>query len=150
MLNNLKSPKTIKNTKRKGRGYGSGVGGHTVGRGQKGQKSRSGYSAPRRFFEGGSNPLAKRFRKLKGFSRSYITSKYKTITINFSDLNKLKDGVEINSKNLKELGFSKTKSKTTVPKILAKGKLERKVNVVGISVSEKAKKEIEKLGGSVK
>jgi len=67
-LNNL-SPAagSTKNVKRVGRGQGSGMG-KTSTRGQKGQKSRSGYSA-KRHFEGGQMPIQKRMPKIGFFSR---------------------------------------------------------------------------------
>ncbi|MFA9373946.1 50S ribosomal protein L15 [Poseidonibacter sp.] len=67
-LNNL-SPAagSTKNVKRVGRGQGSGMG-KTSSRGQKGQKSRSGYSA-KRHFEGGQMPIQKRMPKIGFFSR---------------------------------------------------------------------------------
>jgi len=67
-LNNLK-PATgaTKNRKRVGRGQGSGTG-KTAGRGNKGQKARSGYSK-KRGFEGGQMPLYKRVPKIGFTSR---------------------------------------------------------------------------------
>ncbi len=56
------------NTKRVGRGQGSGMG-KTSTRGQKGQKSRSGYKI-KRHFEGGQMPLQKRLPKIGFFSRT--------------------------------------------------------------------------------
>jgi len=53
--------------KRVGRGQGSGMG-KTSTRGQKGQKSRTGYKRKRNF-EGGQQPLAKRLPKIGFFSR---------------------------------------------------------------------------------
>jgi len=58
---------STKNTKRVGRGQGSGMG-KTSTRGQKGQKSRSGYKI-KRGFEGGQQPLQKRLPKIGFFSR---------------------------------------------------------------------------------
>jgi len=58
-----------KNSKRLGRGYGSGVGGHTSTRGSKGQKSRSGHKSLV-FFEGGNVPFFRRMPKFAGFKRS--------------------------------------------------------------------------------
>jgi large subunit ribosomal protein L15 len=55
------------NRKRVGRGQGSGTG-KTAARGQKGQKSRSGYKRKRNF-EGGQQPLAKRMPKIGFTSR---------------------------------------------------------------------------------
>jgi large subunit ribosomal protein L15 len=56
------------NRKRVGRGQGSGTG-KTAARGQKGQKSRSGYKRKRNF-EGGQQPLAKRLPKIGFTSRA--------------------------------------------------------------------------------
>jgi len=65
-LHNLQpAPGSTHKRKRVGRGQGSGLG-KTAGRGQKGQKSRSGYSR-KRGFEGGQMPLYKRVPKV-GFS----------------------------------------------------------------------------------
>ena len=58
---------STQNRKRVGRGQASGTG-KTAGRGQKGQKSRTGYSRKRNF-EGGQMPLAKRIPKTGFFSR---------------------------------------------------------------------------------
>jgi large subunit ribosomal protein L15 len=67
-LNNLQpAAGSTKNTKRVGRGQGSGTG-KTAGKGNKGQKARSGYSM-KRGFEGGQQPLYKRLPKVGFFSR---------------------------------------------------------------------------------
>ena len=67
-LNNLQPAiGSTKNTKRVGRGQGSGTG-KTAGKGNKGQKARSGYSM-KRGFEGGQQPLYKRLPKVGFFSR---------------------------------------------------------------------------------
>jgi len=67
-LHNLQpAPGSTHSKKRVGRGQGSGLG-KTAGRGQKGQKSRSGYSRKRNF-EGGQMPLAKRLPKVGFKSR---------------------------------------------------------------------------------
>ena len=58
---------STKNRKRVGRGQGSGMG-KTSTRGQKGQKSRSGYKI-KRGFEGGQMPMQKRLPKVGFFSR---------------------------------------------------------------------------------
>jgi len=65
-LHNLQpAPGSTRNRKRVGRGQGSGTG-KTAGRGNKGQKSRTGYSR-KRGFEGGQMPLYKRLPKV-GFT----------------------------------------------------------------------------------
>ncbi len=67
-LHNLQpAPGSTRSRKRVGRGQGSGTG-KTAGRGQNGQKSRSGYSR-KRGFEGGQQPLYKRLPKVGFFSR---------------------------------------------------------------------------------
>lgn len=67
-LHNLQpAPGSTKNVKRVGRGQGSGMG-KTSTRGQKGQKSRSGYKI-KRHFEGGQMPMQKRLPKIGFFSR---------------------------------------------------------------------------------
>ncbi len=63
------APGSTANRKRVGRGQGSGTG-KTSARGQKGQKSRTGYSRKRNF-EGGQQPLAKRLPKI-GFTSRYV------------------------------------------------------------------------------
>src|SRR5258706_704322 len=64
MLHNL--PKITSNKdKRLGRGFGSGVGGHTVGRGTKGHRARTGKSVPL-WFEGGQLPLVRRLPFWRG------------------------------------------------------------------------------------
>ena len=65
-LHNLKPAKgSVRNRKRVGRGPGSGLG-KTAGRGEKGQKSRSGFSR-KPGFEGGQMPLHRRLPK-RGFT----------------------------------------------------------------------------------
>ncbi len=67
-LHNLQpAPGSTRNRKRVGRGQGSGTG-KTAGRGNKGQKARSGYSQ-KRGFEGGQMPLIKRLPKIGFTSR---------------------------------------------------------------------------------
>ena len=58
---------STQNRKRVGRGHASGTG-KTAGRGNKGQKARSGYSRKRNF-EGGQQPLARRLPKIGFTSR---------------------------------------------------------------------------------
>jgi large subunit ribosomal protein L15 len=69
-LHNLQpAPGSTRNRKRVGRGQGSGNG-KTAGKGNKGQKARSGYKEKRNF-EGGQQPLAKRLPKI-GFSSRVV------------------------------------------------------------------------------
>lgn len=150
MLSNLKSPKTIKKSVRRGRGYGSGRGGHTTGRGQKGQKSRAGYKKPRPDFEGGAMPLSRRLPKLKGFSRKGLQKKTSSYIINLDDLNKFDNKTEVDIKKLEEAGIISGSMHNKSVKVLGTGKLDKEVNLVGIKVSKTAKLEIEKNKGTIK
>lgn len=134
-----------KPAKRVGRGYGSGKGGHTVGKGMKGQKSRSGGPKPVGF-EGGNVPLYRRLPKFRGF-RNPTRKEYQPI--NVAELEKhFKTGSVISLASLKDTGLVRKRS--TRVKILAKGKLTKKYTIEGLSVSEAARKAIEKAGGQVK
>lgn len=135
---------TDRKAKRLGRGYGSGKGGHTSSRGQKGQKSRVGSKIPL-WFEGGSLPLSKRMPMWRGKSRLKVLNPTAELTL--EDLNKL-DISELTLDSLKENKI--IDKRFTKAKIINKGKLSKKVNVSGINVSASAKKEIEALGGTVK
>ena len=140
-----KRNKRIMKAKRIGRGYGSGVGGHTVGRGQKGQKSRSGHKSLVAF-EGGNVPLFRRMPKYKGFkSRSRID----TQVVNVDTLAKnFKDGANITANILKERGLVRKGAQEI--KVLAKGETTKKFVIEGLKLSPSAKEKIENAGGSVK
>lgn len=149
MLNNLL--KLGKNKGKKvGRGYGSGKGGHTIGRGQKGHKSRSGYSNPRPGFEGGSMPLSRRVPKLKGFSREYFKIKYPTLAVNLSMIEKkFKTGDIISVKTLLEKGL--IKNKTLKVKIIGGTEvLLKKFEFEGVKFSSPTKAIVEKAGCTIK
>ena len=140
-LNSLeKSPET-KSRKRVGRGPGSGMG-KTSTRGQKGQKSRSGASISP-WFEGGQTPLFRRIPK-RGFNNARFSTVY--ATINLSDLNRFNDGDTVTPELLKEMGI--VKKQLDGIKVLANGKLEKKVNVKAHRFSSKAVTKIEELGGT--
>ncbi|MBU1119898.1 50S ribosomal protein L15, partial [Patescibacteria group bacterium] len=90
--------------KRIGRGYGSGVGGHTVGRGSKGQKSRTGHKSLV-FFEGGNVAFFRRMPKYKGFNQS---RKIENDAVNVNTLEKeFKAGEVVSVDTLKEKGIIK-------------------------------------------
>lgn len=139
-----KLAKTVtRSKKRLGRGYGSGKGGHTSSRGQKGQKSRGGSKIPV-WFEGGQLPGVKKYPMLRGKGRFGVVRP--TAEITFRDLNKLPAEI-VTMETLKlhkviEKGFKKAK-------IIHTGTLTKKVIVKGIPVSAKALEAIQKLGGSV-
>lgn len=129
-----------KTRKRVGRGTGSGTG-KTAGKGHKGQNARSG-GGVRPGFEGGQLPLFRRLPK-RGFSNAKFKTEY--AVINLSDLNKFEDGAVVTPELLKEMGL--LKNQLDGVKVLGNGTLEKKLTVKAHSFSEKASKEIEKLGG---
>ncbi len=123
-----------------GRGVGSGLG-KTSGRGEKGQKARSGYSH-KPGFEGGQLPLYRRLPK-RGFSNAMFKVEY--AVINLDDLNKFENDAVVTPEILKEMGLVK-KSLDGI-KVLGSGKLEKKLVVKAHKFSSTAKEQIEKLGG---
>lgn len=130
--------------KRLGRGYGSGVGGHTVGRGQKGQKSRSGHKSVI-FFEGGNRPFFSRVPKFPGFKSK--AEKYEAVNLAILE-REFKAGEEISVESLKNKGL--IRSKTKLVKVLGFGELTKKLNIVGLPLSKSAAEKVAKAGGSVK
>ncbi len=125
--------------KRKGRGAGSGNG-KTAGRGHKGQKARSGGKV-RVGFEGGQMPLARRVPK-RGFNNIFA----KPLTaVNIGNLNVFDDGAVVDAAALLEKGvISDCKYGL---KVLANGKLTKKLTVKAAAFSESAKTKIEEVGG---
>ena len=124
---------------RKGRGSGSGNG-KTAGRGQKGQKARSGgHSAPG--FEGGQMPLYRRLPK-RGF---HNRNTKEIIAIDLDYLERFDNGAEVSVDSLKESGI--VKNPRDGVKILGSGKLTKKLTVKANAFSASAKEKIEALGG---
>ena len=136
--------------KRVGRGHGSGSG-KTAGRGQKGQKSRSGSHRMRPGFEGGQMPLYMRLGKLRGpnHKKSMPMGPFRTHTtpVNVRDLERFDAGTEVTPELLKEAGLIRTTRKDV--KILGQGDLKTKLTVVAHSVSASAREKIEGAGGTV-
>ncbi len=141
-LHQLKSEFKRQNKKRVGRGIGSGVG-KTSGRGQKGQKARSG-GGTRPGFEGGQTPL---FRRIPKFGFKNIN--YKEFTpINLDDLEKnFKNGDKVNKETLFKVGL--IKKSTKLVKILGRGKLTKMLTVNVDAMSASAKLAIEKADGKI-
>ena len=125
--------------KRVGRGPGSGLG-KTSGRGQKGQKARSGGSI-NPVFEGGQLPLYRRLPK-RGFTNGKFRTKY--AVINLSDLNRFEDGTVVTPALLKETGL--IKNQLDGIKILSNGKLERKLTIQAHKFSTTALEKIKESG----
>jgi large subunit ribosomal protein L15 len=136
-LSKLTKTKFERETKRVGRGTGSGKGGHTTGRGNKGQKARFKVNVG---FEGGQVPLYKRLPQMGGF-KSKTGKDIKAVSL--SIFNVFKDGQEVTPQALVGNGLIKKVARHGV-KILATGKLEKKVVLKGFLVSEAAAKIIKK------
>ena len=140
-LNELQSAPEAKARKRVGRGPGSGLG-KTSGRGQKGQKSRSGASIPA-WFQGGQSPLYRRLPK-RGFNNARYREEF--ATINLSDLNKhFNDGDVVSPELLKEKGI--IKKQLCGVKVLGNGELEKKLTIKANRFSTAAVTKIESAGG---
>ncbi len=125
--------------KRVGRGSGSGLG-KTSGRGQKGQKARSGGSI-NPVFEGGQLPLYRRLPK-RGFTNGKFKTRY--AVINLTDLNNFEDGTVVTPALLKETGL--IKNQLDGIKVLGNGKLEKKLTIQANKFSTTAKEKIEESG----
>lgn len=136
-----------KSKKRIGRGYGSGKGGHTVGRGQKGQKARSHINV---LFEGikVKKSLLKKLPLNRGKGKLRPTGK--PIIIKLSYLNLLAAGSTVDTALLIKEGIvEKDAAFVSGVKILGGGKLTKKLNVA-VPISKSAAKDVIKAGGTVK
>ena len=143
-LNNLSPSKGSirKNSKRLGRGQGSGKGG-TSTRGHKGAKSRSGYSK-KLGFEGGQMPLQRRIPKFgfKNINRTYYN------VLNLDSIQILIDNKKIKKdltkENLIQLGLI---SKKDLVKVLGRGELKSGIKIEANKFSKSAILKIKKAGG---
>ena len=134
-----KNPGATTTRRRVGRGMGSGLG-KTSGKGEKGQKARSGVSIPATF-EGGQLPLYRRIPK-RGFKN--INSKtYTEVTLAMLDT--LDNGTEVTVESLYELGMIKKMNNGIV--VLGNGDLTKKLNVKAARITNTAKEKIEAAGG---
>jgi large subunit ribosomal protein L15 len=131
---------------RVGRGIGSGKG-KTAGRGQKGQKSRSGVAI--NGFEGGQMPLHMRIPK-RGFNNIFAKD---YAIVNLGMVQKLVDAKKLDPKAtvdhaaLKAAGVARG-GKDGV-RLLAKGELTAKLNFAVAGASKGAIEAVEKAGGKV-
>lgn len=132
--------------KRVGRGIGSGLG-KTSGKGQKGQKSRSGVSL--RGFEGGQMPLYRRLPK-RGFTNIF---RKQFAIVNVGDLQKAVDAGKLDAKKPVDAEAFQASGLVTRMRdgvrLLAKGEIKAKLTVTVAGASKAAIAAIEKAGGSV-
>lgn len=130
---------STKDSKRKGRGHGSGNG-KTAGRGHKGQNARSG-GGVRVGFEGGQMPIYRRLPK-RGFTNIFA-KQYAEVKL--ADLNKFEDGAVVDAQTLKDAGIiSKTLDGI---KVLGNGEISKKITVKASKFTAAAKEKIEAAGG---
>ena len=140
-LNELKpNPKRVKDSKRIGRGLGSGFG-KTSGKGHKGLKSRSG-GRVRIGFEGGQMPLQKRVPKFGFTSRkNRNTEQLRLSTLVSSGI------LEVSIETLIEADLIRNSTKTV--KVFLDTESSTKMKRKGIHTTASVKKLIEEAGGSV-
>ncbi len=136
------NPGSTKNRKRVGRGPGSGLG-KTSGRGEKGQKSRSGF-ARKPGFEGGQMPLFRRLPR-RGFNNIF---RVEYAVLNLQQLELFRAGATVGPEDFVAKGFI-GKNETGTVKVLGKGKLSKALTVKAHRFSASAKEAIEKAGGKV-
>lgn len=145
-LSNL--PQTVvKSKKRVGRGIGSGRGGHTSGRGQKGQNARNKVPV---YFMGGAvgASLIKRLPYLRGKGK-FKSHQTDVFPLNVQFLNLLPKDTVVTVESLIKHKIVTEDAKQTGVKILGGGKLEIALTV-SLPVSKGAREKIKKAGGTVK
>ena len=142
-LNSLKPAKgSTHKKKRVGRGPGSGLG-KTAGRGEKGQKSRSGYSR-KIGFEGGQMPLHRRLPK-RGFTNIF-KKRWLEVSLGALDKNFNADE-EITPELLHSKGIIKKAKHDVV--VLGNGEISKPLRVSAHRFTKSAREKIEKAGGAV-
>ena len=143
-LSNLKPAEgsVNNNSKRVGRGQGSGKGG-TATRGHKGAKSRSGYSR-KLGFEGGQMPLQRRVPKF-GFTN---INRKEYQGINLDTLQQMVDDKKIKGTvDLDTFAAFRLAGKNDLVKIMGRGELKAKLKVSAHKFTASAKAAIEAAGG---
>lgn len=130
-----------KKSKRVGCGPGSGSGG-TCGRGDKGQRARSGVSIPA-WFEGGQMPIQRRLPK-RGFTNIF---RKESQPVNVRELDRFDANAEVNPEALMDKGVIKNLNRPV--KLLGAGEVNKPLKVIVHACSKKAREIVEKAGGEV-
>ena len=141
-LDNLRAPKGATHKKKRvGRGPGTGLG-KTAGRGEKGQKSRSGYSS-KIGFEGGQMPLHRRLPK-RGFTNIF---KKEWIEVSLASLDQhFEADAEVTPDVLHERGLIKKAQRDVV--VLGTGEISKALKVSAHRFTKSAREKIERAGGA--
>jgi large subunit ribosomal protein L15 len=146
ILSNL-SKSTQKSSKRVGRGYGSKKGGHTTGRGAKGDNVRG---KTKLTFDGSKikKGWIKRMPFMRGKHR--LTSKYTFTIINLDQLNKwFKNNETVDLTSLSKKSTLSLSELNHGVKILGWGKLEKALTISKLTVSRSAQSKIISAGGKI-
>lgn len=135
----------VKNRKRLGRGHGSGT--HkTSGKGQKGQKARTGHHGiPKPGFEGGQTAMARRLPK-RGFTNWRFRKE--VAAVNLGDVGLRFSAGEVTVDALKEKGLIPRSA--TLVKILGDGEFSKNLTIAAHFFSNSAKEKLEKAGGTAR
>ena len=141
-LENLKpAAGSTKNTKRVGRGQGSGKGG-TATRGTKGAKARAGYEH-KIGFEGGQMPLQRRVPKF-GFKNP---TRVEYQAVNVSQLQAIAEAAKVSEIDVNLIKSCGLAAKTDLIKVLGNGELTAALTVTADAFSKSAVAKIEAAGG---
>ncbi len=140
-LNSIKPARGSRsNSKRVGRGIGSGIG-KTCGRGHNGQKSRSG-GFHKIGFEGGQMPLQRRLPKFGFHSfRADLTAEVRLHELT------LTDATVVDIKALKEANIIPAKTKRV--KVILSGEITEAVHIRGLQLTKGARAAVKAAGGKI-
>jgi large subunit ribosomal protein L15 len=136
-------PSNVKSRRRRGRGIGSGLG-KTAGRGQTGQKSRSGGSIHSRF-EGGRTPVVRKFGKFSGFKHHRKVQYY---AVNLGDFTSAPSGTVIDFAYLEAQRLLPKKRRGLQIKLLGDGEASGGLVFKLHAYSNSAKAKVEAAGGT--
>jgi len=141
ILSRLSPPEGAVTSKRRvGRGPGSGLG-KTAGRGQKGQKARSGGNINKLHFQGGQTPIQRRLPK-RGFRVPFPKV---VAEVNVGDLERFEAGTHVDEVALRAARL--VQGPVTYIKILGDGELSKALTVSAHAFSKSAVAKIEAAGG---
>jgi large subunit ribosomal protein L15 len=141
-IEQIKHPSNMKRRKRIARGLGSGSG-QKAGRGQTGQKSRSGGIKPASF-EGGRMPVVRKFPKIGGFKHH---SKIYYHAVNLGRLAEAEDGTVVDLFYLEMQGLLPKKLRNLKVKLLGDGEFSKKLTFKLHAFSHSARARVEAAGG---
>lgn len=140
-INNVQRVHKNKTKKRIGRG---GLRGKTSGRGHKGQKAHGGHGIRPEMRD-----TIKKLPKKRGYRFRSIQTKPYVVNLGALDV-AFEAGDDVSPKTLSIKKLIRNKKGKRIPvKILASGKITKKLSITGCGVSDKAREHIEKAGGKI-